>query len=184
MNNSPEIMKHYETCWRNKANMISFDKGPMLAAFKDFTILEFSPTIERKFWTYATAGMSDKINAKLELHIFSLERDRSIVELLTAVAYYHLTSDDKLNLWHTVNFGRPWQKRSDCQFGLISLPYLDGPILENFEITNTSVIKFYWLIPITAQEREYKIKYGLEALEERFKRNNFNYLNPLRKSVV
>ncbi len=165
--------------------MVSFDEGPMFGAFKDFTILEFSPTLGRKFWTYVTAGMSDKKDGKLELHIFSLERDKSIVELLTAVAYYHLTSDDKLNLWHTVNFGRPWQKGSDCQFGLISLPYFDGPILENFEITNNiSVIKFYWLIPITTQEREYKIKYGVEALEERLEKNNFNYLNPLRKSVI
>lgn len=179
------IINHYESVWQNKAEILAFVHGPMLDKYEDFRVLEFAPSAKRKCWTYATAGMSDTVGSMLELHIFSPEQDRSIVELLTATAYYHLSTEDKLGLWHTVDFGRPWKGNSDCHFGFISLPYLDGPALENFENRGGGeVVKFYWLIPITQQERTYKIKYGVDALEEKFEKASFNYLDPFRQSVV
>ena len=45
-------------------------------------------------------------------------------------------------------------------------------------------IKFYWLIPITFSEMEFKKAHGLEALEDTFERAGFDYLNPQRQSVV
>jgi len=45
-------------------------------------------------------------------------------------------------------------------------------------------IHFYWLIPITKTELEYKKEYGLEALEDKFDTDEFNYLNPNRRSIV
>jgi hypothetical protein len=45
-------------------------------------------------------------------------------------------------------------------------------------------VQFLWLLPITKQEVEFKKKYGLEALEQKFDESAFNYLDPQRKSVV
>jgi hypothetical protein len=41
-----------------------------------------------------------------------------------------------------------------------------------------------WLLPITAEERAYKIEAGLEALEQKFETTSFDYTDPLRASVV
>lgn len=61
-----------------------------------------------------------------------------------------------LGVGHTVNFGQPWLDASSCVHGLISLPYLDGPTLENPELPDGRVIKFDWLVPITPAEVQYK----------------------------
>ncbi len=106
------------------------------------------------------------------------------VELLTIVAHYHQTGAS-LGLGHTVNFGRAWLPGSSCSYGLISLPYLDGPKLEEWRGTDERVqAQCLWLIPITLREREFKITHGLEALEQRFDAAPLDYLNPLRGSVV
>jgi hypothetical protein len=121
---------------------------------------------------------------RLELHLFSPTQADSHVELLTVVAHYHRTGSS-LGLGHTVNFGRPWLPHSKCKYGLISLPYLDGPDLENYTCKSVGEeIRFLWLIPITKRERDYKTQNGLEALEARFEEAQFDYLDPSRRSVV
>ncbi len=69
-----------------------------------------------------------------------------------------------MTVGHTVNFGRSWLPGSRCTFGLISLPYMYGPILEEFKFGN-STTRCLWLIPLTQQEIEFKRKYGPETLE-------------------
>lgn len=134
-------------------------------------------------WTYATCCMSQQKDGKsLELHIFSPKQDASIVELLTATAHYHRIAKN-LGLNHTVNFGRPWQDDSMCNHGFISLPYLDGPQLENM-LYHKKKVNFYWLIPITASELEFVKLNGAEALEEQFESKNFNYMDSNRPSVL
>ncbi len=66
----------------------------------------------------------------------------------------------------------------------MSLPYLDGPRLENLELASGKTVKFYWLVPITPAEVSYKKKHGLEELELQFERANFHYSDPGRVSVV
>jgi hypothetical protein len=78
---------------------------------------------------------------------------------------------------HTVNFGKPWMDRSPCEYGIISLPYLDGPELEG------TGAKFLWLIPITHAEVEYKKKFGVEKLEDLFESSHFNFIDPCRASL-
>jgi hypothetical protein len=127
--------------------------------------------------------MADQGDADpIELHLFSPIKSEAHVELLTAVAHYHLTGE-YLGLGHTVNFGRPWLPESECDHGLVSLPYLDGPNLEWLNIEGRA-IRFLWLIPITKAEVKFKRTQGLEALEEIFEATSFDYLDPLRKSVV
>ncbi len=105
-----------------------------------------------------------------------------IVELLVVTAHYHRTSEP-LDLWHTVKFGRPWLQGSTCSHGLVSLSYLDGPSLEDLTFQNKS-IKFYWLIPISSLEVQYKVEHGIEALETAFEIASLNYIDLMRSSVV
>lgn len=60
-----------------------------------------------------------------------------------------------LGLGHTVNFGDPWYIGSKCEYGLISLLYLDGPNLEWLRADSKDV-RFLWLISITKDEVQYK----------------------------
>jgi len=118
----------------------------------------------------------------VELHIFSHQENHDIVEILTAVAHFHRRGAT-LGVGHTVNFGKAWFQKSQCEFGLVSLPYLDGPTLEVLPPEDGGVVKFYWLIPITESEVVYKKRRGLEALESEMERSQFNYLDPYRTSI-
>ncbi|GET24695.1 suppressor of fused domain protein [Prolixibacter sp. NT017] len=176
------IRAHYESFWKAKATEKRWLDGPYQKLPNEFCILEFEPTERRKMWTYATCCMSQMDDKNpIELHLFSKEKDDTYIELLTIVAYYHRTNNF-LDLWHTVNFGRPLVEKSTCSYGLISLPYLDGPNLENSDIKKN--VKFYWLIPITKRERDFKFENGIDSLEEAFEKNSFDYLDLYRKSVI
>jgi Suppressor of fused protein (SUFU) len=177
------IKEHYERNWHSTGVIVPTDDIKMKVLNEYFCVLEFAPNDKRGYWIYATVGMSLMETPKIELHIFSKSRDHSLALLLTIIAHYHFSSSDNLNLWHTVNFGMPWYIGSECTFGFISLPYLEGPELEVFK-DNNDITSFYWLIPITESERDFKKLNGVEALEDLFEKNNFNYLDPFRKSLV
>ncbi len=179
------IKTHYNKNWHNGSVIMHWPEGPINDLYDDFCILEFPPSEFRDMWTYATCGMSNlQEEEPIELHIFSSIQDESLVELLTIIAYYHKNTSN-LGLWHSVNFGRPWQGESICTYGLVSLPYLDGPDLENMYIPEVdNNLKFLWLIPITEDEAGYKDKYGVEPLEEKFEEKQFNYIDSNRKSVL
>lgn len=174
-----KITDHYEKCWTGSAVPHLWGKGPIHKLPEDFRVLEFAPQSERNMWTYATCCMSQPGDENpIELHLYSSVRNEMLVELLTVTAYFHI-STAKLNLHHTVNFGQPWQHGSLCSYGLISLPYIDGPSLEN-----GPAIKCYWLIAITPEELSYKKEYGVDALEDKFEEGGIDYANPFRKSLI
>lgn len=177
------VKKHYIQNWQQDGLEKRWDKGPIDQLPKEFCVLEFKPTRKRNMWTYATCCMSQPEDIDpIELHLFSADRYNGHIELLTAIAHYHVTKS-KLNLGHTVNFGRPWMGNSLCDHGLISLPYLDGPKLEIMKL-HSKIIHFLWLIPITQSEVKYKKENGLELLEQKMEEANIDYLNPYRASVV
>ncbi|WP_262891838.1 suppressor of fused domain protein [Hymenobacter frigidus] len=148
-----------------------------------FRVLEFAPTLARTMWTYTTCGMSwPDMPQLLELHLFSPRQSPELVDLLTAVAHYHQTAH-ALGVDHAVNFGVPWLPDSACSCGLVSLPYLDGPALERMPY-QAQQVQCLWLIPIAPAERDFKVAYGVEALEELFEQTGFDYVNPTRPSVV
>lgn len=142
-------------------------------------MLRFSPEGKRQ-WRFATEGMH-RGASPIELYIVSPTPDESLVELLTVIAHFNLTTP--LGLGHTVNFGRPWLPDSKCSFGLISLPYLDGPALENYDADGIKV-RCLWLIPITPEERDFKKARGLEALEQIFQETKIAYSDPKRSSLA
>ncbi|MNK15616.1 Suppressor of fused protein (SUFU) [compost metagenome] len=178
------VIKHYISIWGDEYRSLKWEKGPFEDLGEDFCVLEFPPRESRDMWTYSTCCMSDSFdNRPMELHLFSPTKDDSLVELLTIIAHFH-RFDEKLGLWHTVNFGKPWKYGSECSYGLISLPYLDGPELEIFDIGKGEEVHFYWLIPVTKAEVDYKKQMGIDRLEEMFEAKEFNYVDPLRKSIV
>ena len=176
------IMTHYKKQWGD-FSINKLEKGPVHELPKGFCVLKFAPTRKRNMWTYATCGMSQEFDSSIiELHMFSPNENDFIIELLTVVAHYHKTGL-RLGLGHTVNFGTPWHKDSLCNYGMISLPYLDGPALE-WLITQNVTIRFLWLKPITTEEVKFIKQNGLEALEELFDKYEYNYLDYFRKSVI
>jgi hypothetical protein len=177
------IEDHYSEAWKSTPVACVWNKGPVHELPEDFIVLKYPPHGGRRNWTYATRCMSQPEDLHpLELHIFSPYESDLVVELLYFTAHFHRTGA-KLGLWHTVSFGRPWLLGSNCQYGFISLPYLDDPSLEALK-TQHSVVNFYWLVPITLAEREYKIAHGAEALVKKFERWRLNPANSVRQSLV
>jgi Suppressor of fused protein (SUFU) len=178
-----DIQGHYQKVWGVAAEACLFLHGPIGQLPADFSVLRFPPHGRRNMWTYATCCMSQhRDRHPLELHMFSRADSIKIVELLVVTAHFHRFAA-KLDLGHTVNFGRPWLGSSACEYGLVSLPYLDGPSLENLSIGSESV-KFYWLIPVSKAEVDFKKQYGLETLESKFDISDFDYSNPDRRSIL
>ncbi len=127
------IRCHYEKHWKVPGKVSSLPPGPIGQVLPSFKVLEFPRHPGRSLWTYATVGMSLPSDERhIELHMFTQIRSESNAMLLAMAAYYHRTGE-QLGLWHTVNFGCPWLALSECTCGLISLPYLDGPALEDLE---------------------------------------------------
>lgn len=176
------IETHYASQWSARPEHVPWDKGPVAALPVPFRVLRFPRSTHMD--AYATVCMSQPADSeRVELHLLTAARDRSspeLAELLTAIAHYHRTSTS-LGLGHTVNFGRPWLAGSACSYGLLSLPYLDGPGLEWLSEPR---VRFLWLIPVTEAEVRFKQEQGLEALERRFDESRFDYLDPGRRSVV
>ncbi|HRD45545.1 MAG TPA: suppressor of fused domain protein [Caulobacter sp.] len=173
---------HYREIWGVDGDLCRLPDGPT-HQLPGFEVRKFPPTADQVLWTYATCGMSQPGDSEpLELHIHGREESTRLVLLLTVVAHYHRTGQ-RLGLGHTVNFGLAWQPGSSCDRGLISLPYLYGPRLENLTVDGVAG-KCLWLIPVTTAEVEFKKSNGLDALEERFEGDGFDYADPLRPSVA
>lgn len=178
------LEKHYEDHFGIVGTKHVWPIDPHSKMHPDFCVLEFPPNKKHNMWVYCTAGMSlDRFNNNpIEVFIFSPKSDNSVVELLTVIASYH-RNGDPFNIHHTFNIGRPWLDDSVCDYGFISLPYLDGEELELFKFKD-QVIHCYWIIPITETEQEYKIEKGCDALEDLFEEKGIEYLNPKRKSLL
>jgi hypothetical protein len=177
------IEAHYRAAWGAEGEVRHFSAGRISELPVDFVILRYPPSPERNPWIYATCGMSQPGDKKpTELHMFSPLASSEIEELLVVTAHFHRTAAI-LDVGHSVNFGRPWLRGSNCDHGLVSLPYLSGPSLENLQV-GSDRIKCYWLIPLTLAEVTYKQQHGLEALEQALERANIDYLDHRRMSVV
>lgn len=179
-----ELVGHYEGHFGLSGKALKLEKGPTDKLHPDFFILEFPPNKQHNMFCYGTVGMSaDRLDHNLiELFVYSPKADEGLVELLTICASYH-RNGLPLDIGHTVNIGQPWFDNSKCDYGFISSPYLDGPKLGLFEY-NSQEIGCYWFIPITEKERDYKVEYGIEQLEQLFEDQQLDYLNPARTCLV
>jgi len=175
------VEAHYNGCWGATLDRWRPTEGPV----DDLLGFEVLAIERRGIAAVATVGMSKPSDSAIEVHVL-LRREEleaafpAVAEVLAAASYYHRTAQP-LGLGHTVNIGRPIVAGSSCDYGLLSLPYLDGPKLEWMEAPRTRCL---WFIPITLSEREFKKSHGLEALEDLFEETGFNYLDLMRPSVV
>ena len=177
------LRAHYEQFFSVNGTVKKWTKGPTEKLSDDFYILEIPPNSVRNLWIYCTVGMSSEaIEYPIELFIYSPQQHESICELLVMTASYH-RNVLPLNLHYTVNIGRPWFESSQCDHAFISSPYLEGTRMEIFSL-NDKIIYCYWLIPITREERDYKIEHGWDALEQLFEAKSLDYSNPNRRAVV
>ena len=176
------IAEHYRRNWLSSPEAFRLTKGRLDTLASGFCVLMFPPYQRRAFWTYATVHMSTEQH-RIETFLFAPERNDDLhVELLSMTASFHAASAP-LGWAHVVNIGRPWLPESRCDRGLLSTPYLDGPNLEFLRSEGGST-QFLWFIPITQSEAEFRFSDGLEALEQRFEQQQFNYLDPARPAVV
>ena len=179
-----KLRRHYEDYFGVSGRKLTLESGPKEKLHQDFYVLEFKPNDRHNFWIYCSVGMSLNRNDENLIEVFILAPHRNLIleELISACASYHRNCLH-LNLHHTVNIGKPWLDNSKCDHCFISLPYLDGEELELFN-HNHKTYHCYWLIPITEKERDYKIEYGCEALEQLFEDKQLDYLNPNRECLL
>lgn len=163
---------------------LTFDRGPILNIQPNFKALCISPGPKVGLWVYISMGaweLNQEKSGCLEFMLLSPQENMRCVELLAMSVYYHHTRG--LGIGHTCPIGEPWLEPSTCDHYLISLPYTFGPQLELCPIGEEH-IHLCWLLPITKQEREYKIENGLDALETKFEEKGLQYWRIDRPSVV
>jgi hypothetical protein len=118
----------------------------------------------------------------IELTMLAPYSAPGVVELLYAAAHFH-RSGGGLSRGDTINFGRPWIGDSPCSHGLVSTPYVDGPVLGEALIDGQPV-QVLWLLPVTPGEVAFLKQNGLAALEAAFDEAQLQFARPGRASVV
>jgi hypothetical protein len=190
MNYFEALQSHYEKNWGPMASTGRLTRGRRDGWGTDFYVGRWQL---EGLDVWATFGMGEGLPGGAagapseQVELFLLARANAAdefahLETLTSVAHFHrsFASDGaRLGVGHTVNLGRPWLPASRCSYGLVSRPYTYGS-----QIESASQCRVLWLLPITAEERAYKIEAGLEALEQKFEAALFDYTDPLRASVV
>ena len=157
--------------------------GPIREQNPHFRALRIEPESSADVWTYVSVGGWAAMdgNCGLEFVIRTAAPEERAVELLAMTVYYN--RGGKLGLGHTLPVGEPWLPGSRCDHLLVSLPYPFGPDLETSHVGDRHV-DFLWLLPITQEERDFKVSAGLEALEARFEEGGLKYWRADRASMV
>lgn len=156
--------------------------GPAIEELPRLRVIEFGPGPKTELWVYVTVGAWEAHKeSRVEFLIVAPEKDQRHVELVTMAAWYH--GQQELGVGHTLPIGEPWLPGSSCEFFLVSPPYPFGPDLEVCNFTDWH-LHVQWLLPITAAERDFKVREGVEALEQHFDECALEYWILDRKSVV
>ena len=155
---------------------------PAREEMPNLRVVEFAPGPRLNLWVYATVGAwESSTDHCLEFVLVAPKQDQRHVELMTMAAWYH--KHEVLGKEHTFPIGQPWLPGSHCNCFLVSLPYPFGPELEICNLSDGH-LHFFWLLPITTEEREFKAREGQEALEQKFDAAGLKYWNVRRKSVI
>ena len=147
--------------------------GPTARLWPQFHILTIEPGPRIGLWSYVTVGaFQARKEHLLEFVILAQHPSASLVELLAMATYYHHTHE--LGHGHTIPIGRSWIPGATCDHLLVSTPYPLGYELEICE-TSDGHLHVLWLLPITESERNFKMNYGLEQLEQKFEEAGLEY---------
>lgn len=140
---------------------------------------------EKDWVIYTSIGAWEFSNSQTEALEFVLimpfETPRA-VEILTMVVNYHRL--EKLGFGHTFPIGESWLEDSECDHFLVSLPYPFGQKFEICHISEKLHVRFAWLLPITKFEKDFAVSHSWEELEEKFEKEETDYINPKRKSII
>lgn len=154
--------------------------GPMVDEHARFRVCEIAPGPRSSLWIYVSVGASDvRQERSLEFILACPAQSERGVELVTMAARYHRS--EGLGLGHTLPIGEPWLPGATCDFLLVSLPYPWGSELLGPPEAHVHIL---WLLPITAEERTYKVEQGQEALEALFDKKKLEYWRLQRPSLV
>ena len=185
---NPEIkslLKHYNEFFKgHSTEVVSWDRGPILKVIPEFKVFVAKPGPKINLWSYCSIGASTvhhPDHGLLEFIVHSPIESPRMVETLAMLSYYH--NDHCLGFGHTVPIGEPWLDNSKCDNWLLSKPYPLGPDLEICKHLD-SHIHITWLLPITVQEKNYKVSNGMEALEQLFEDKGLEFWSPNRPSLV
>ena len=162
----------------------TWSEGPILKQNPHFRALRVAPTSANGVWTYVSVGgcaATPNDMHGLEFVLCTSNPESRAVELLAMTVFYN--RDGKLGLGHTLPLGEQWLPGSACDHLLVSLPYPFGPELQTCHVGDRHV-EFLWLLPITKDERDFKVESGLDALESRFDAVGLRYWQVDRASIV
>ncbi len=164
-----------DVCWDEEASE---------AGSEGIVVTAISPGPQSELWTYVSRGASSRgFNAKrrLEFVIQAEEPDPRLVELVGMSCQYHHA--EGLAVGFTFPVGEPVLPESQLDHILVSIPYQFD---EEFEDCGEGddLVQYVWLLPITREEREFKVKEGLEALEQLFEDAEVPYWDAWRDSVT
>jgi hypothetical protein len=181
------IHEHLKRFWpKNQRETFSWGPGPIRETLPHWQVVRITPLRSGEPWVYATVGaweIPTEANCGMEFVLLSPREDPIHVETQAMVSNFHADPRYRVHLGKVLDIGRPWMDDSNCNQFLVSLPYPQGPGLENCYVDGYHV-RFLWLLPITATERRYLEANGQEALERRFEGSGINAVDPLRQSVA
>lgn len=182
-NENQIVRQHFQQFFAgHPSNEQIWTLGPAHHDFPELRVIEFAPGPKSGLWHYVTIGAWRAcVDPQLEFIIAAPAQDLRHVEQLFMTAWYH--GKHHLGVGHTFPMGEPWLPGSNCDHFLVSRPYPFGPDLEICDLPESHVHAL-WLLPITAAEREFKMKSGLEALEQKFEDCGLMYWEDGRSSVV
>lgn len=161
----------------------NWDEQHVLERLGHLAIVKVQPGPRIDLWTYVSIGASSVFHEGHgnEFCVIAREPSPEHCLLIAMTAYYH--AREHLGIGHTVPIGGPWTPGSVLTHTLISRPYPFGPELEMCEVAGGHV-QILWELPISEAEKEFAVRNGWEALEQRFEDVRLEYWNPLRRSVV
>ncbi len=180
-----ELQKHIEGYFEGHIlEEVQWGAASPYPVIEHVVVTVISPGPQSELWTYISRGASDPgVNDKrrLEFIIQAEEPDPRLVEVVGMSCYYHQSVG--LGVGFTFPVGEPVLPDSQLDHILVSIPYQFDSEFE--ECSNEDeLVQFVWLLPITREEREFKVKEGLEALEQAFEDAEVPYWDAWRDSVI
>ncbi|MBQ9259259.1 MAG: suppressor of fused domain protein [Neisseriaceae bacterium] len=181
MNYDNAVFQHIQSFWHNaKTEKYSWNAGKIVIEISDFRVYCVKPE-HNNYVIYVSSGIGRIINQ--EFFIISPYETEEHIETLAMLASASIAYPNSFQLNSCVNIDKSWLDNSELKYFLISLPYTFGKELEYMNFDN-NLIRFFWLLPITDKEHEFLHNNSVELLENLFEKNNINYLDINRKSVV
>lgn len=179
------VLKHYQSFFQgHDQELLTWGMGPIKEAVPSFQVFRAKPGPQINLWSYASIGASSlwhHSSGLLEFIVHSPIESPKLVETMAMITHYH--SNHNLGFGHTLPIGESWLGDSKCDHWLVSKPYPLGPEFEICDLANQHV-HVAWLLPITEQEKEFKVQNGLEALEQLFDDRELEFWDVDRCSVV